>query len=152
MSCTSPTEVRQQMIGSGSGLAWRSITVLILLCWLPAAQALSLDQNSTSQDSKAQQTSKSAPEAIPQTFTSKTELVLVPAVVHDKKDAHISGLSKDDFIVQENGAEQKIAIFEEVRSSASPVHRVREPGVYSNVLQSATAAPPRLNIVVLDTI
>ena len=41
-------------------------------------------------------------------FTSRTELVLIPAVVTDKSGAHISGLKKEDFTVLENGSERSL--------------------------------------------
>src|SRR5438874_9868734 len=86
MGCMFPTEVRQQMIGYGWGLAWRSITVVILLCWLPPAQALSLDQNSASQDSKAQQPQTYA-ENGREAFITQAEFVLIGAAVRDNLDA-----------------------------------------------------------------
>ncbi|MEW5806752.1 MAG: VWA domain-containing protein [Acidobacteriota bacterium] len=41
-------------------------------------------------------------------------LVLLEAIVHDKKRNHVRGLKKEDFQVFEEGKEQKIAVFEEV--------------------------------------
>jgi hypothetical protein len=51
-------------------------------------------------------------------FTSRTALVLVPTLVTDKSGNHILGLKKEDFTVLENGAEQKVATFEEITSDA----------------------------------
>jgi hypothetical protein len=86
-------EVRQQMMAHGSGLAWRSISVVILLCWLPAAQALSLDQNSASQDSKAQQP-QTCGESGRAAFTTQAEFVLIGAVLR----CPMTGLGNNDFI------------------------------------------------------
>jgi VWFA-related protein len=93
------------------------------------------------------------------TFKSQTELVLVPVVVHGHDETHVPGLTKNDFIVQENRVDQKITVFEEVRTSGAPVHRVATPGVFTNaVARTAAGAGPsetptsRLNIIVLDTI
>src|SRR5438105_1845474 len=83
--------VRQQVMGYWSGLAWRSISVVILLCWLPAAQALSLDQNSASLDSKAQQPQTCA-ENGREAFTTQAEFVLIGAVVRCNLDAQRVGL------------------------------------------------------------
>ncbi|MGA2357098.1 MAG: VWA domain-containing protein, partial [Terriglobales bacterium] len=47
-------------------------------------------------------------------FTARSELVLIPTLVTDKSGNHITGLKKEDFTVLENGAEQKIATFEEI--------------------------------------
>src|SRR5277367_2682305 len=49
-------------------------------------------------------------------FTAGAKLVLVPTLVTDKSGNHISGLRQEDFTVLENGAEQKIATFEEITS------------------------------------
>ncbi len=49
-------------------------------------------------------------------LTEKVEvnLVLLEAIVHDKKGSHIRGLSKEDFQIFEEGKKQKIAVFEEI--------------------------------------
>src|ERR1051326_2703691 len=95
---------------------------------------------------------KPAPNATP-TFSARTELVLVPTIVTDHRGAHIGGLSKDDFIVEGNGVEQKVATFEEGTATAKPVYRVS--GVsrreYSN-LRFTDYAPRRINIILLDTL
>ena len=49
-------------------------------------------------------------------FAAGAKLVLVPTLVTDKSGNHISGLKQEDFTVLENGAEQKIATFEEITS------------------------------------
>ncbi len=99
----------------------------------------------------SQQTKAPAPAANP-TFSARTELVLVPAIVTDHH-GHVSGLTKDDFIVQENGVEQKLATFEEVKPSAQRILRVSTAGQreYSNT-HFTDYAPRRINIIVLDTI
>src|ERR1700745_788623 len=43
------------------------------------------------------------------TFTSKPTYVLVPVVVTNKEGRAVSGLKKEDFQVQENGKDQKVA-------------------------------------------
>lgn len=86
------------------------------------------------------------------TFRSETELVVVPAVVTDHSGAHVDGLKKEDFSVRENGAEQKIAVAEEIRSTANRVTRAPAKGnVYSNFLMGSPGAH-RLTIIALDTI
>jgi len=87
------------------------------------------------------------------TFSARTELVLVPAIVTDHNGKHVHGLTRDDFIVREDGIEQKIASFEEIVASESTVHKVSgtTEGVYSN-LRLSDYAPRRINIVVLDLI
>src|SRR6202789_755565 len=65
-------------------------------------------------------------------FTARAELVLIPTLVTDKSGNHISGLTKEDFKVFENGAEQKVATFEEITSDAHRVSRPADPNVFSN--------------------
>src|SRR5205085_7533676 len=143
-------------------LQWQLFTVVALLALLPLGAARSFDGPGPSADAQnnpaSAQPSGQPPAPRAQTFKSRTELVLVPVVVHDRHDAHIPGLSKNDFIVQENGADQKITVFEEVRTSGTPVHRASLPGVFTNALPRAgtqaanESTTPRLNIIVLDTI
>ena len=83
-------------------------------------------------------------------FHSRSELVLVPAVVTDKSGKHVPNLSKKDFIVTEDGKPQTVAVFEEVNTSATRVQRAATaPGEFSNVLQTGNNAR-RLVIVCLD--
>ena len=53
-------------------------------------------------------------------FPSAVELVTVDAVVTDKKNVPIEGLSRDQFQVFEDGKPQTIASFEAVVLPASP--------------------------------
>jgi len=85
------------------------------------------------------------------TFTARTELVLIPTLVTDKSGNHITGLKKEDFRVMENGAEQKIATFEEITSDAHPLSRPRNPNEFSNSLASGPSAR-RMTLIVLDLI
>jgi VWFA-related protein len=54
------------------------------------------------------------------TFKSRTDLVLVPVVVHDKQGRHLAGLSAADFTVDDNGAQQTLASVEEITADTSP--------------------------------
>jgi VWFA-related protein len=85
------------------------------------------------------------------TFTARTELVLIPTLVTDKSGNHITGLQKEDFRVLENGAEQKIATFEEVTSDTHRLSRPRNPNEFSNSLASGPSAR-RMTLIVLDLI
>lgn len=85
-------------------------------------------------------------------FSSRTELVTVPAVVTDSSGAHITSLKKEDFVVLEDGKEQKTSVFEELRSTPSTVrHATSQPNQFTNRL-SAESPPSQLNIVVLDLV
>lgn len=84
-------------------------------------------------------------------FTARTELVLVPTLVTDKSGNHVLGLKKEDFSVLENGAEQKIATFEEVTSGAQRWSRLRNPNEFSNSLAGGPSTN-RITLIVLDFI
>jgi VWFA-related protein len=86
------------------------------------------------------------------TFTSRTNLVLVPVVVADKTGTHISGLSKDDFEVDEDGKAKSISTLEEITTSNSPVTRSTSPvGIYTNQMVTGSS-PKRLTVFVLDLV
>ncbi len=85
------------------------------------------------------------------TFSSSSELVLVPTVVNDKSGAHISGLTKQDFVLKQDGKVRSIAVFEEVRTDSARVRRSRgEGGIFNNFESDGTYH--RLIIIVLDLI
>ena len=85
------------------------------------------------------------------TFTSSTELVLIPAVI-DKGGTHLSGLKKEDFVLKQDGKAQPIAIFEEVKTDTARVRRSEgENGTFSNVAPGGSvSAYHRVSIIVLD--
>ncbi len=85
------------------------------------------------------------------TFTARSELVTVPVVVNDKSGAHVNGLTKDDFEVQENGKTRPIAIFEEVRAPGNRIARAGQPGIYTNAITTGAKAQ-RLTIFALDMV
>jgi VWFA-related protein len=84
-------------------------------------------------------------------FTAHTEMVLVPVLVTDKSGAHITGLKKEDFTVLENGAEQKIASFEEIISDPHRYARPKNsnPNEFSNSV-AGPASNRRVTLMVLD--
>src|ERR1019366_685677 len=84
-------------------------------------------------------------------FTARTALVLIPTLVTDKSGNHISGLKKEDFTVLENGAEQKIATFEEITSDAHRLSRPKSPNEFSNSLPGESSNR-RITLMVLDLI
>ncbi|MGD1213543.1 MAG: VWA domain-containing protein [Terriglobales bacterium] len=84
-------------------------------------------------------------------FTARSELVLIPTLVTDKSGNHIGGLKKEDFTVLENGAEQKIATFEEITSDAHRLSRPKNPNEFSNSL-AGEPSNRRITLMVLDFI
>ena len=92
------------------------------------------------------------------TFKSRTDLVLVPVVVHDKEGKHVSGLKADDFILEDNGGRQKIAALEEITSDKSVpepppdlASDVKRGIVFTNQLANPSQ-PKELLIFVIDLV
>lgn len=110
---------------------------ICLLCFLLLLPSLAVEQD------------QSKP---PLTFTSRSELVSVPVVVVNKKGDHVSGLTKDEFELKEDGKTKAIATFEEIQSTVNrPHHPAVQPDVYTNEL-SNDASPKRLTIFALDQV
>src|ERR1700685_1342664 len=84
-------------------------------------------------------------------FTAGAKLVLVPTLVTDKSGNHISGLKQEDFTVLENGAQQKIATFEEITSDPHRLSHPRNPTEFNNALAGGASAR-RVTLIVLDLI
>jgi VWFA-related protein len=86
-------------------------------------------------------------------FTARTELVLIPTLVTDKSGNHITGLKQENFTVLENGAEQKIATFEEITSDTRRLSRPKNPNgnEFTNYLAGESSSR-RVTLVVLDLI
>jgi VWFA-related protein len=70
-----------------------------------------------------------APQVEPATpvISSRTDLVVVPVVVTDKRGNHISKLTKDDVRIEEDGRVQSVARFEEINSTTTPMRRAAGP-------------------------
>ncbi|MGC2245588.1 MAG: VWA domain-containing protein, partial [Terriglobales bacterium] len=82
-------------------------------------------------------------------FTSRTELVLIPALVTDKAGTHITGLKKEDFKVLENGSERQISSFEEITSDPHRLSRRTNPDEFSNAV-TGSGTTRRVTLIVLD--
>ncbi len=103
----------------------------------------------------------SPPQSIPKLRT-RTELVTVPVVVlrqgstfrqlHIRGwlDEHVTGLTKDDFEIEEDGQPKPIASFEEITSSNLPIKRATPPGVFTNEIVSDR--PVSMVVILLDLI
>ncbi len=85
-------------------------------------------------------------------FKSRSVLLQVPVVVTDKSGGPVKKLTKEDFQVSENGKEQKIATFEEIIASNSPLPvREKRAGEFRNVVLDGQAARA-VTVIALDTI
>ena len=74
-------------------------------------------------------------------------------MVLDKSGNHITNLKKEDFQVQENGKDQKVATFEEVVADKSrgPAPKTR-PGEFSNLAAKLGEQPRSVTVIALDTV
>jgi VWFA-related protein len=84
------------------------------------------------------------------TFTSRSDLVLVPVVVRDHEGKHVAGLGKDAFHLEENKKEQTISLFEEVHSSLVDAQPYRGSDRGFSNLPFNNAKELRHTILVLD--
>ena len=95
-------------------------------------------------------------------FRVRTELVTVPVVVlrqngpfrqlhiRGQLDEHVTGLTKDDFEIEQDGQARPIATFEEISGSNIPIKRATPPGVFTNEIISD--APVSMVVILLDLI
>jgi VWFA-related protein len=88
----------------------------------------------------------------PLKFSSTTIYVLVPVVVTDKDGNHVSGLKKEDFQLQDNGKDQKVASVEEIKPTTAALTRLATPTNEITNQTSGDSAPRRLVIVALDMV
>ncbi|HKC12043.1 MAG TPA: VWA domain-containing protein, partial [Vicinamibacteria bacterium] len=91
------------------------------------------------------------------TFPSGTELITVDAVVVDNKGTPVIGLTKDDFLLQEDGQPQEIANFEGISLPGPAAGPVMAPAAAPpSPPRIATSAPPAAGgttfLVVVDDI
>jgi VWFA-related protein len=120
--------------------------VVFLLGSVPRQYGQALSAQSASPPAVAAEDSTQPP-----VFRSRSELVLVPVVVL-KRGQRVSGLTKADFRVEQNGVEQSIASVEEVRPQGTAASiAMPTDGSYSN-LPLDPAGQPRVTILVLDLV
>lgn len=85
------------------------------------------------------------------TFTSRTDLVLVPVHVL-RKGEHLPGLKKEAFTILQDGQPQTIATFEEVRTTTEHPQRPRlTAGEFTNRLEGNLAAA-RYTVIAIDRV
>ena len=84
------------------------------------------------------------------TFPSKIELITVDVVVVDKKGQPVPGLTRDDFVVEEDGRPQTIVSFEAVRLEAEPAASRPATGNVATNDEAEKARPGRAFAIVLD--
>jgi VWFA-related protein len=101
----------------------------------------------------AQETKQAPPPASAETptFPARVEQVTVDVVVLDKKAGPISGLTKDDFVLSEDGKPQPIVSFESVVvATPRPAAAVPAPAISSNVVTEKRRA--RTFVILFDDV
>jgi VWFA-related protein len=92
-----------------------------------------------------------APEIPPPTIRVNTRLVLVDVVATDKQGKPVTGLTRNDFTVEENGKPQKISTFETPGEGKLPGAPALPPGIYSNRAQYRSPGGP-ITVLLLDAL
>src|SRR5215831_2163904 len=116
----------------------------------PASPAAA-QQGSPSMPASQQAAQGQSPEMV---LKVTTRMVVVDVVVHDKKDQGVPDLEAGDFIIREDGVEQKISAFSFQRPGAAPPGDlasspvVLPPNVFRNVPRFRSQGA--LNVLLLD--
>ena len=133
--------VVNRFLAQSRGLGLRLACLVLFVSGLAAAQSSSPSQT---------------------TFTSNTELVMVPVHVTDHYGRPLRGLKQQDFVLKADGTPQRIAFFNEMQSAPAALPTLVEAAgrpapekavtakKYSN--QPAQAMPQELTILALDTV
>ena len=85
------------------------------------------------------------------TLRAETRLVVVDAVVTDKKGQPVTGLQADDFTVEENGKKQKISVLVPPRADNTRSLTQVPPGVLSNHPEHVSPSGPP-TVLILDVL
>ncbi len=96
------------------------------------------------------QTPEAAAQRAPDVFENSLEQVKVDVVVTDKRGVPITGLTRDDFTILDEGAPQRVVSFERMESAPAPAVRPADlrPAVGSN--QAAEEESGRAFVIVFD--
>jgi VWFA-related protein len=77
---------------------------------------------------------------------------MVPTVVTDRKGAPVNGLTKEDFEVFENKHEQRIALFEEIKTEPGQIRRIKAQDAGFTNAVAPEVKNQRLTMILLDTL
>jgi VWFA-related protein len=80
-----------------------------------------------------------------------SRLVQVNVIVQDKDGHPVMGLTKDDFILTDQGQKQQIAAFSEQKSLLTANGAAPSPNLFTNRFAQGTNAQPPLTVIVLDS-
>jgi VWFA-related protein len=124
------------------------VTISASLCLSLTAPSVSLSQQSDPARAPARQ-------EVP-ILRATTRLVEISVIAQDKYGRPITGLTRDDFVLLEDGREQPIAVFSaEVNRTAPPAPplpaAVAAPGVFRN-RGPAVASSPNVSVILFDAL
>jgi VWFA-related protein len=87
---------------------------------------------------------RTQPPQIP--IQSTTRLIQLNVIAQDKNGKPVTGLTKDDFVISDNGKPQEISVFSEESSAAAAPAATRDPDVYTN----RASQTPGVTIILID--
>jgi VWFA-related protein len=79
-----------------------------------------------------------------------TRVVQVSVTVHDDRGRPVTGLTKDDFVLFDQGQRQQIASFSE-QTNLVTTTRAAAPNVFTNKFEPGGPSQPPLTVIVMDT-
>ncbi|MGH9775090.1 MAG: VWA domain-containing protein [Candidatus Acidiferrales bacterium] len=124
----------------------RTLPIALLSC-LGAIVAVPTGRQQQTTSPSQQQTPKQ-PAAVLRTTTRVVEMSVV---VHNKKGNCITGLTRDDFIVKDEGKQQDIRFFlEEKQQPPSPEAGPTTLGFFTNLNELQSGASSNYNVILLD--
>lgn len=85
-------------------------------------------------------------------FRTRTEYVLVPVLVKDKSKHHISGLTKADFLVRENGKPRQLVAVDEYQANARPLQKPAVQPIETTNRLDDSRAQKNLTIIAFDLV
>jgi len=131
--------------------------LLLFSGWVPVLGGQAAEQPAQTADKSDAAHAKQVAGAAPGSYATayklqvRTRLVLVPALVNDRKGNFVSGLKASDFTIKDNGNAQPVKFIEEI--VAPPAEELAKtqlpPGTFSNSVVTPKA-PLRVVIILFD--
>jgi len=79
-----------------------------------------------------------------------TRIVQVSVTVHDRDGRPVTGLTKDDFVLMDEGKRQQIASLSEQANRLTTTGATSAPNLFTNRFEQDATAQPPLTVIVLD--
>jgi VWFA-related protein len=135
--------------GSVTAKAWRASALILPVCLCCGLLGFA--------ESRARQVTTQSPAAAQKpgpAIRVATRLLQVSVIVDDKKGEPVSGLTKNDFTLLDQGQPQRIAFFSEETDrphEAAPTTQ-RPANVFSNQFEANSGAPTSVTVILLDSL